>query len=316
MSIAIIVHGGAGIITPERAEITQAGCKEAAALGWQVLQNNGSALAAVEAAVRALEDNPNYNAGTGSMLTADGRIEMDAGIMEGHTLNVGAVASVELIKNPILLAHRVLESPHVLLVGQGAQLFALEQGMALCRREDLVTQRQYERWLKARKEANDEPSFHRHVVGTVTERKEPGDAGKQMDEKKHGTVGAVALDQFGRLAAATSTGGILNKHPGRVGDSPLVGCGFYADENAAISCTGQGEDFMRLLIARHAADLVRQGASAREAAQQTIAFLAAKAQGTGGLILLDRRGEVGVAWNSEHMVHAYITSSQEMQVAI
>jgi len=130
MSIAIIVHGGAGIITPERAEITQAGCKEAAALGWQVLQNNGTALAAVEAAVRALEDNPHYNAGTGSMLTADGRIEMDAGIMEGHTLNVGAVASVELIKNPILLARKVLESPYVLLVGQGAQQFALEQGMA------------------------------------------------------------------------------------------------------------------------------------------------------------------------------------------
>jgi L-asparaginase / beta-aspartyl-peptidase len=315
MSIAIIVHGGAGIITPERADITQAGCKEAAALGWQVLQNKGTALAAVEAAMRALEDNPNYNAGTGSMLTVDGRIEMDAGIMEGHTLNVGAVASVELIKNPILLARRVLESPHVLLVGQGAQQFALDQGMALCRREDLVTQRQYERWLKAREEANTEPSLHRHIVGTVAERKESEDAGKQTDEKKHGTVGAVALDEFGRLAAATSTGGILNKHPGRVGDSPLVGCGFYANENAAISCTGQGEDFMRLLIARHAADLVREGASAREAAQQAIAFLAAKAQGTGGLILLNRRGEVGVAWNSEHMVHAYITSGQGMQAA-
>jgi L-asparaginase / beta-aspartyl-peptidase len=313
MSIAFIVHGGAGIIAPERADITQAGCKEAAALGWQVLQNKGTALAAVEAAVRALEDNPNYNAGTGSMLTADGRIEMDAGIMEGHTLNVGAVASVELIKNPVLLARRVLESPHVLLVGQGALQFALEQGMALCRREELVTQRQYERWLKAREEANEEPSFHRHVVGSVTERKESEDAGKQTDERKHGTVGAVALDEFGRLAAATSTGGILNKHPGRVGDSPLVGCGFYANENAAISCTGQGEDFIRLLIARHAADLVGQGVTAHEATQQTIAFLAAKAQGTGGLILLDRRGEVGVAWNSEHMVHAYITSSQGTQ---
>ncbi|HEV2662115.1 MAG TPA: isoaspartyl peptidase/L-asparaginase [Ktedonobacteraceae bacterium] len=313
MSIAIIVHGGAGIITPERAEITQAGCKEAAALGWQVLQNNGSALAAVEAAVRALEDNPNYNAGTGSTLTGDGRIEMDAGIMEGHTLNVGAVASVELIKNPILLAHKVLASPHVLLVGQGAQQFALEQGMTLCRREELVTQRQYERWLKAREEANAGPSFQRHVVGTVAAQQEQGNANKQADEKKHGTVGAVALDQFGRLAAATSTGGILNKHPGRVGDSPLVGCGFYADENAAISCTGQGEDFMRLLIARHAADLVGRGAAAREAAQQAIAFLGEKAQGNGGLILLDRRGEVGVAWNSEHMVHAYITSNQAMQ---
>ena len=315
MPIAIIVHGGAGILASERADIVRAGCKEAATLGWQVLQNKGSALAAVEAAVQALEDNPHYNAGTGSMLTADGRIEMDAGIMEGHTLNVGAVASVELIKNPILLAHKVLESPHVLLVGQGAQQFALEQGMALCRREDLLTQRQYERWLTTIQEANDEPSYHRHVVGTVEARKEPGDTMSQADEKKHGTVGAVALDQFGRLAAATSTGGILNKHPGRVGDSPLVGCGFYADENAAISCTGQGEDFMRLLIARQAADFVSRGASAHEAAQQAIAFLGTKSQGTGGLILLDQRGEVGVAWNSPHMVHAYITSSQGMQVA-
>ncbi len=240
-------------------------------------------------------------------LTADGGIEMDAGIMEGHTLNVGAVASVELIKNPILLARKVLESPHILLVSHGAQQLAIEHGMSLCRREDLLTQRQYERWLKAREEVNEEPSYHRHIVGIVAAREE------QRDEKKHGTIGAAALDLSGRLAAATSTGGIINKPPGRVGDSPLVGCGFYADENAAISCTGQGEDFIRLLIARRAADLVGAGVLAREAAEQTIALLEAKAQSTGGLILLDRRGDIGIAWNTRHMVHAYITSNRAMR---
>ncbi len=312
--LAIIVHGGAGIISSDRAEITQAGCKEAALIGWQILQNNGTALDAVEATVQALEDNPNYNAGTGSSLTADGNIEMDAGVMEGHTLNVGAVANVELIKNPIVLARKVLESRHVLLVSQGAQEFALEQGMSLCKREDLLTQRQYDSWLKARAIEHEEPAYHRHVVGTVAAREEHEHISKQRtDEKKHGTVGAVALDQFGILAAATSTGGITNKRPGRVGDSPLAGCGFYADENAAVSCTGEGEDFIRLLIAKRAADFVGNGAHAREAAEKTIAVLGAKAHGTGGLILLDRQGNIGIAWNSQYMVHAYITSNQEMQ---
>ncbi len=320
MPIAIIVHGGAGIISPDRSEIMKAGCKEAAQIGWQVLRKNGTALDAVEAAVRALEDNPNYNAGTGSGLTVDGNIEMDAGIMEGHTLNVGAVASVELIKNPITLARRIQESPHVLLVGSGAQQFALEHGMTLCKREDLLTQRQYERWLKARKIQGEEIQNH-HIVGTIPIYEEGKNKSKGSDElpgmkeEKHGTVGAVALDQFGILAAATSTGGTPNKYPGRVGDSPLVGCGFYADENAAVSCTGHGEDFVRLLIAKRAADFVGSGAHAREAVEKTLAVLGARAYGTGGLILVDRGGNIGIAWNSQHMVHAYITSTQEMQEA-
>ncbi len=188
MPSAIIVHGGAGAIPPELSEVYQAGCKEAALIGWRILQAGGAALDAVEAAVRSLEDNPYYNAGTGAGPTEEGKVELDAGMMDGYRLDVGAVADVERIKNPISLARKVLESPHVLLVGR-------------------------------------------------------------MPEK-HGTVGAVALDDLGRLAAATSTGGILNKYPGRVGDTPLVGCGFYADENAAISCTGHGEDFIRLLIAK------------------------------------------------------------------
>src|SRR5260370_341055 len=258
MQIAIIVHGGAGNLPLERIEGAQAGCKEAALVGWRILQAGGSAFDAVEAAVRALEDNPTFNAGTGAVLTSEGDIELDAGIMEGHTLQVGAVAGVELIKNPVSLARKVLESPHVLLGGRGAQEFAQEHGIPLCAFEDLVTERQYQSWLENKAKAaskSEEPRHHRREVGSIKARK--------AREEKHGTVGAVAVDTSGSLAAATSTGGIHNKYPGRVGDSALVGCGFYADENAAISCTGHGEDFILLLIAKRAADFVGSGNTAR-----------------------------------------------------
>ncbi|HZO76095.1 MAG TPA: isoaspartyl peptidase/L-asparaginase [Ktedonobacteraceae bacterium] len=313
MPIAIVVHGGAGDIAPERRELAVAGCKEAARVGWRILQAGGTALDAVEAAVRLLEDNPNYNAGTGSCLTRDGNIEMDAGMMEGHTLRVGAVAGVELIKNPIILARKVLESPHVLLISKGAQEFALEQGLSLCKFEDLLTERQYNNWKKLHGIEDDEPRYLRREMGSRTLESaddEPGSIAGET-EKKHGTVGAVAIDMSDNLAAATSTGGFLNKYPGRVGDSPLIGCGFYADENAAVSCTGYGEDFMRLLIARRAAEFVAGGSNAKEAAQAAIAILSAKATGTGGLITVDRIGNVGFAWNSKNMARAYFCA--EMQ---
>ena len=301
MPIAILVHGGAGIATPDRVEILQAGCKEAALVGWSILQSGGSALDAVEATVRSLEDNPNFNAGTGACLTTEGNIELDAGIMDGQTLAVGAVAGIELIKNPIGLARKVLESPHVLLVGKGAQDFAQEQGIAQCTFEDLLTERQYEIW-KAMQAANEieEPRYHRREVRSL-----------QAREEKHGTVGAVALDISDRLAAATSTGGIYNKYPGRVGDSPLVGCGFYADAQAAISCTGHGEDFVRLLIAKRAADFVARGDTAREAAEAAIAVLGERTTGTGGLIVVDRSGNVGFAWNTQNMSHAFMLEGLE-----
>jgi beta-aspartyl-peptidase (threonine type) len=313
MTIAIVVHGGAGSLAPERTEIVQAGCKEAVLVGWRILQDGGSALDAVEAAVRALEDNPQYNAGTGSSLNAEGNIEMDAGVMEGHTLRVGAIAGVEHIKNPIMLARCVLESSHVLLIGPGAEEFALEQGMSLYARQELLTQRQYEIWQKIRAEhlaQEQEPSYLRREFGSLAARDvpkvTPSLVSPQESEEKHGTVGAVAVDTHGRLAAATSTGGTHYKYPGRVGDSPLVGCGFYADEQAAVSCTGHGEDFIRLLIAKRAADYVARGMSARDAAEATIAVLSTKATGEGGLIIVDHQGNVGFAWNSSHMSHAYI----------
>ena len=295
MPIAIIVHGGAGDLVPERRVIVETGCKEAVLVGWRVLLAGRSALDAVEAAVRALEDNPQFNAGTGACLNSDGNIQLDAGMMDGARLQVGAIAGVERIKNPISLARRVLESPHVLLVGSGAEQFALEQGLSQCTLEELITERQYAIW-------REEMAGH-----------ETGPAQERSDE--HGTVGAVAIDMSGALAAATSTGGIHNKYPGRVGDSPLVGCGFYADEYAAVSCTGHGEDFVRLMIAKRTADAVTRGLSAREAAQSSIAFLGEKATGTGGLIVVDWHGNVGFAWNSKNMSHAYIMAGMAEPIA-
>lgn len=309
MPISLLVHGGAGDISPDRHAGARQGCQEAAHIGWRVLQNGGSALDAVEAAVRALEDNPAFNAGTGACLTADGRIELDASVMDGRTLNLGAVAGVELIKNPISLARKVLNSPHVLLVGRGAEQFAEEHNIARCSFEDLLTERQYQRWKTSLGEhglsAESEPNIIRREVGVLAAR----------NEEKHGTVGAVAVDSGGALAVATSTGGIHNKYPGRVGDSPLIGCGFYADELAAVSCTGHGEDFVRLMIAKRAADFVAQGRSAQEAAEAAIAFLGAKAAGTGGLILVDHLGGLGFARNSQNMAYAYMSAGLDEPVA-
>ncbi len=293
MAIALIVLGGAGVYPPEQIDPAQEGCREGLLVGWQVLQSNGSALDAVEAAVRALEDNPQFNAGTGSYLTSEGNIEMDAGIMDGEMFRVGAVTGIELIKNPIVLARKVLESPQVLLAGRGAQRFALEQGMMLCTRKDLLTEQVYTRW-------------HQKRAALVEEK-----------EQQHGTVGAVALDSAGHLAAATSTGGTMNKPPGRIGDTPLVGCGFYADQYAGISCTGYGEDFVRLLIAKRAAEYVAQGSTAQLAAEKAIAFLGVHAKGTGGLIIIDVQGNVGVAKSRRHMPYAFISGQMvEPEVGI
>ena len=306
MPVAIIVHGGAGDVAVDRRDNAQAGCKEAALAGYAILQAGGSALDAVEAAVRALEDNPEFNAGTGACLDRNGNIELDAGMMDGPTLRVGAIAGVERIKNPISLARKILASEHVLLIGRGAEQFAWEQGIEQCAAEDLVTERQRQLWQAIRDA--EEPLHYRRQVRVS------GELAQQQQEtgtEKHGTVGAVALDMAGALAAATSTGGIRDKYPGRVGDVPLVGCGFYADEEAAISCTGHGEDFVRLLIAKRAYDFVAGGLSAHQAALSAIAALGARATGTGGLIVVDRKGEVGFAWNSQNMSYAYIKDGME-----
>jgi len=279
-SPSIIVHGGAGPIKDDSLAARFEGCKAAALAGWAILQQGGAALDAVEAAVVGLEDNPLFNAGTGSTLNSLGKIEMDAAIMEGHSLRAGAVAAVSGVKNPINLARRVLEDGrHIVLAGDGALLFARQIGFPECAPESLLVESEKKRW-----------------------------------QSKHGTVGAVAFDSAGRLAVATSTGGIFNKLPGRVGDSPLIGCGTYADDYGAASCTGQGEAIMRLVLAKSAVDFLHEAdeIEAQTAARMAIAHLEERLQSTGGIILIDRSGNIGYARNTSHMPVCWVLSGDKI----
>ena len=279
--LAIIVHGGAGRIRDDELPQRLDGCKEAARTGWKILQEGGSSLNAAEAAVIVLEDNPLFNAGTGSTLNSLGKIEMDAAIMEGNTLRAGAVAAVQGIKNPIMLARRVMEDGrHVLLAGEGALLFARQIGFPEYPPESLIVEHEKQRW-----------------------------------QEKHGTVGCVALDGNGKIAVATSTGGIFNKLPGRVGDSPLLGCGTYANERGGISCTGHGEAIIRIVMAKTALELLENGLDPQSTANQAVSFLAEKTQSTGGLIIVDRQGRIGYARNTERMPVCFATDRGGVRVA-
>lgn len=275
----LIVHGGAGDIPVETHEAHVEGCRRAADAGWAVLARGGSALEAVEAAVRVMEDDPAFDAGYGSFLNAAAEVELDAIIMDGRDLNFGAVAAVQRVRHPITLARLVMtESEHAMLTGAGAEAFAREQGLPLCLPEELVAESALKHWQAAATA----PS---------------------------GTVGAVALDADGNLAAATSTGGTFNKHPGRVGDSPLVGCGAYADNRTgAVSATGMGEALMKVVISKAACDLLAQGMTAQEAADAAIVLLAERTTGQGGLIVLDWLGRVGIAHNTPYIAHAAVTA--------
>jgi beta-aspartyl-peptidase (threonine type) len=290
---ALIVHGGAWEIPEEVHQDSIDGCREAARIGWDVLTTEGSALDAVEAAVRTLEDDPTFDAGRGSVLNAAGEIELDAIIMDGSSLNLGAVMAVKHVSNPITLARLVMaKSDHTILVSEGAEMFARDRGLSLCPNWDLIVKREKERWRS--RDSGDNPAeglFPQH----------PG-----------GTVGAVALDVEGHLAAATSTGGTFNKHPGRVGDSPLVGSGAYADDRTgAVSATGEGEDLMKVVISKFACDsLARMGA--QEAAEAAIALLLDRTGGQGGLIALGKNGDVGIAHCTPCLAYAYVTPEGEI----
>jgi L-asparaginase / beta-aspartyl-peptidase len=295
---AIIVHGGAGhpgSDDPASSGASDAarfqGVRRAAEAGWAVLSAGGSALDAAEAAVRVLEDDPAFNAGTGACLTAAGDVELDASIMDGATLGCGAVAAVRDVRNPIALARHVMErSPHVLLAGAGASAFAREVGIPAHDNGLLVTPLQRARWEAAR-------------AGAAS--------------PKTGTVGAVARDARGHLAAATSTGGMAMKRAGRIGDTPLIGCGTYADDTrAAVSCTGHGERIIQLTLARHAAELVASGRSAMEAAREASALLAARVRGEGGLIVVGPAGEVGFAHNTPVMSRAWTEPDGTIRAAL
>lgn len=286
MPHALIVHGGAWNIPDNLVEASKAGCAKACEEAWRLLEAGVSAIEAVERAVVILEDDPVFDAGTGSHLNREGRVQLDAILMDGRTLKAGAVAGVERIKNPIRLARAVLEqSEHMMLVAAGAEQFAREIGMALCDPQELIVPREVGVW----KECRQDP---RHAETRFT-----------------GTVGAVAMDAQGSLAVATSTGGTTCKFPGRVGDSALIGCGCYADNEAgAVSSTGWGEAIMKVVMAKAAADWMRAGDSAEVAAKKAIELLARRTMGTGGLILIDRGGQIGFAFNTPRMAYAWRTA--------
>lgn len=274
VSPAIVVHGGAGAIRDTRLAGCAEGCRAAAEAGWAVLEQSGSAVDAVQAAIIALEDDPRFNAGTGSVLNSRGEVETDAAVMDGATLACGAVGAVGGVRNPIQLARAVLrDGRHVLLAGPGALEFARTAGVDLCDPQALVTAESRERWQQA-----------------------------------SDTVGCVALDSQGRLASATSTGGLFGKLPGRVGDSPLIGCGTYADTGAAVSCTGDGEDIIRTVLAHRAAVHVEQGLAAGPAADRSMEHFARLARGQAGLIMVDANGGVGWARRAPHMPVCAITA--------
>ncbi len=293
----LVVHGGAWAIPDEMIEPHLNGVRQALHQGWRVLERGGAALDAVQAAIVAMEDDETFDAGRGSFLTRDGRVQLDALMMDGATLRAGGVGCVERIRNPIQAARLVLdESPHVYFVAEGAERFAAKHGMKLCRNEELVVEREVRRLREAQeKEAAGHPDLT--FAGP---------------ESGHDTVGAVALDANGNIAAGTSTGGTLNKEPGRVGDSSLIGCGCYADNlSAAASCTGWGEPIMKLVLAKWAADRVRTGAAPDAVASEAMSYLQQRLKGHGGMILLDQRGRFGIAHNTPRMAWAYRNTEGE-----
>ena len=292
MKPKIIVHGGAGKIPEDTHADHIGGAHVAAEAGWQLLAAGGSAIDAVETAVAVMEDDPTFDAGVGSVLNRVGGIEMDAIIMDGQTLTMGAVAAVRGITNPIRLARLISkDTDHSLLVGEGARRFAELKGMRLCAEAELTVPREIERFRYLQQL----PDYHL-ADGFMPDRPGP-----------QGTVGAVAIDENGNVAAATSTGGAAYKMPGRVGDSPLVGAGAYADnQTGAASSTGHGERIMRVLLAKTATDAITRGMSAQEAADFAINYMFERVGGYGGIILVDYRGELAFAYNTPHMTVAWV----------
>jgi beta-aspartyl-peptidase (threonine type) len=299
----LVVHGGAWAIPPEMADDHQRGVAHALATGYAILEKGGSATDAVEAAVTILEDDPTFDAGRGSFLTSEGRVQLDALLMDGGTLRAGGVACVERLRNPIQAARLVLDkSPHIYFVGTGAEAFAKSHGMPLIDNSELVLDRERIRLKEAQSRLSQGLADITFSGPLAADDKSPETAVQSPGYASHDTVGAVALDRNGNLAAGTSTGGTLNKAPGRVGDSSLIGCGCYADNHsAAVSLTGWGEPIMKLVLGKWATDRVAQGISPESAAQQAIAYLFARLGGHGGIILLGPDGNFGLAHNTPGM---------------
>lgn len=291
MTIAIIVHGGAKTISDNKTHANVEGCLAAVKAGWAILQQGGDAKDAVEAAVRVLETDATFNASLGATLDVEGNVYLDAGMMESKNLRWGGVAAVNKVAHPISVARQILdEKPH-LLVAEGAERFAAEHGCEMCEPDSLISEEQQQVWKK-----------------------------EQMPEDRSATVGCVALDIHGNLVAGTSTGGLENQPPGRVGDTALVGCGLYADHRGACSTTGDGESVIPVVLAKTAVDLLSGNAASMDgvvachpeaAAEQAIEILKQRVPGEAGCILLDCEGRIGWAYNSQDMAVAYMTMDLE-----
>jgi L-asparaginase / beta-aspartyl-peptidase len=291
----LVVHGGAWAIPDDMVDAHLNGVRNAMAAGWRVLELGGTALDAVEEAVVILENDETFDAGRGSFLNRDGKVQMDALIMDGGTLRAGGVGCVERIANPVRAARKILsESPHVYFVAEGAERFAAEHGIPLCKNEDLIIPREVERLREYQARPEDQKADL--FAPTIS----------------HDTVGAVALDRDGNIAAATSTGGTLDKAPGRLGDSSLIGCGCYADnKSAAASTTGWGEPIMKLVLAKWAADRCAAGNMPEWVAAEAINYLESRLNGHGGMILLNSGGHFGIFHNTPRMAWAVKTLKQE-----
>lgn len=312
---SLVIHGGAGTIlrqqlTPEKKKAYTDALKEALQAGYRILQSGGSSLDAVEAAVRVMEDNPLFNAGKGAVFTAEGKNELDAAIMNGKTLEAGSVAGVTIVKNPVTAARAVMEkSKHVMLIGEGANRFARETGLEIVDPSYFRTEDRWRGLQRAR-----ELDSIAEKSGTASKAM----PGAEFRDYKYGTVGAVAVDKEGNLAAATSTGGMTNKKFGRVGDAPIIGAGTYANNaTCAISCTGWGEYFIRLSVAKTVSDLMEyRGATLENAAGEVIMKKVPALGGDGGLIGIDKDGHMTMPFNTAGMYRGAITVDGKMEVKI
>jgi beta-aspartyl-peptidase (threonine type) len=304
----IAIHGGAGTIlrtlmTPEKEARYMQGLREATEAGSTILAAGGSSLDAVEAAVKSLEDFPLFNAGRGAVFTNTGTHEMDASIMDGKTLEAGAVSGISNVQNPVQLARIIKErSGHVFLCGREAETFARQMQVPFRPDSYFYEEERYRQWQEV-KDSDGYQLDHTQTAG---------------EGKKFGTVGAVAMDIHGNLAAATSTGGMTNKRFGRVGDSPVIGAGTYANNNTcAVSCTGHGEYFIRAVVAYDISCLIEyKGLSLKEACEYVVKDKLVKLGGEGGLIAIDKHGKIELPFNSAGMYRAWKTSGEEMQIRI
>ncbi|MEQ8364228.1 MAG: isoaspartyl peptidase/L-asparaginase [Cyclobacteriaceae bacterium] len=304
--IAIAIHGGAGTLlkknmTPEMERSYTTALEKALTAGHLVLENEGDAVSAVEEAVKQLEDSPLFNAGKGSVFTSEGTHEMDASIMDGKTLNAGALSMVRGVRNPVSLARLIMEkSGHVFLAGEGAAAFARQMNCSFEPDEYFFDELRFQQWQQVK--GTDNVKLDHSV----------------LDEKKFGTVGAVALDMAGNVAAATSTGGMTNKKFGRVGDSPMIGAGNYANNlTCAVSCTGSGEFFIRGVVAYDVSCLMEyKGLSLQEAADHVINHRLKKIGGDGGLIAIDAEGNIAMPFNTDGMYRASWNANNEKLIAI